>query len=194
MINLLLTFIVGMIPYSKVDTPIIEVYPKATPEILEMCNRVDMAEASNEPFDGKVAVISALIDRVLSPDYPNTFEECIDGQFSVQDNENLLKNVRTQSDGHLAILIFSLLICIGLEQNITIILRILIQKLGIITSIQRRNMNKRQTKKVICPHGYYKHEKQFMKSHIILYITVPRIRQRDKWIHKTITSELKKLK
>lgn len=55
-------------------------------------------------------------------------------------------------------------------------------------------MNKRQTKKVICPHGYYKHEKQFMKSHIILYITVPRIRQRDKWRHKTITSELKKLK
>ena len=86
MINLILTFIVGMIPYNKVDTPIIEVYPKATPEILEMCDRVDMAEASNEPFDGKVAVISTLIDRVLSPDYPNTFEECIDGQFSVQDN------------------------------------------------------------------------------------------------------------
>ncbi len=52
-------------------------------------------------------------------------------------------------------------------------------------------MNKRQAKKVICPHGYYKYEKQFMKNHIILYITVPRIRQRDKWRHKTITSDLK---
>lgn len=86
MINLILTFFVGMIPLGQVEQPVLFLCPKATPEIIEMCERVDMSEASNEPFDGKVAVISTLINRVLSPDYPNTFEECIDGQFSISDN------------------------------------------------------------------------------------------------------------
>ena len=76
-----------MIPYGHMNEgTILMVVPEATEETLLEVERVVAAEAMNEPYDGQVAVAEALINRVLSPDYPNTFKECIDGQFSVQDN------------------------------------------------------------------------------------------------------------
>lgn len=87
MINLILTLFVGMIPLGQVQNePVLFLCPKATEETLAEVERVVAAEAMNEPYDGQVAVAEALINRVLSTDYPNTFSECIEGQFSTQDN------------------------------------------------------------------------------------------------------------
>lgn len=83
MINLILTFMVGMIPYGKIETPVLLLLPKATPENIALVEQTVSEEAIGEPYDGQVAVASTIINRVMSPDYPNTFKEVIvDGQFA----------------------------------------------------------------------------------------------------------------
>ena len=87
MINLIFALVIGFIPVEQVyDRPVLFLCPKATEETLEEVERVVASEALNEPYDGQVAVAETLINRVLTPDFPNTFKECIDGQFSTQDN------------------------------------------------------------------------------------------------------------
>ena len=89
MINLILTLFVGMIPYGQVQNgPVLFLLPKATPENIALVEQVVAEESIGEPYDGQVAVAATVINRLLSPDYPNTFEELIiDGQFATSNSK-----------------------------------------------------------------------------------------------------------
>ncbi len=55
---------------------------------LEMLAQLVEAEAGNQPFEGKCLVVDVILNRVESPDFPDSIEEVIfqDGQFSVIKN------------------------------------------------------------------------------------------------------------
>jgi hypothetical protein len=55
---------------------------------LEILAQLVEAEAGNQPFEGKCLVVDTILNRVESPDFPNTISEVIfqDGQFSVVKN------------------------------------------------------------------------------------------------------------
>lgn len=55
---------------------------------LELLAQLVEAEAGNQPFEGKCLVADVILNRVESPDFPNTISEVIfqDGQFSVITN------------------------------------------------------------------------------------------------------------
>lgn len=55
---------------------------------MELIAQLVEAEAGNQPFEGKCLVVDVVLNRVASPDFPNTVEEVIyqDGQFSVINN------------------------------------------------------------------------------------------------------------
>lgn len=55
---------------------------------LDLLARVVRAEAQTEPFEGKVAVADVVLNRVESPEFPNTVREVIyePGQFQPIDN------------------------------------------------------------------------------------------------------------
>lgn len=55
---------------------------------LELLAQLVEAEAGNQPFEGKCLVVDVVLNRVESPDFPNTISEVIfqDGQFSVITN------------------------------------------------------------------------------------------------------------
>lgn len=55
---------------------------------MEMLAQLVEAEAGNQPFEGKCLVVDVILNRVESPDFPDTIEEVIfqDGQFSVITN------------------------------------------------------------------------------------------------------------
>lgn len=55
---------------------------------LELLAQLVEAEAGNQDFDGKCMVVDVVLNRVESPDFPNTISEVIfqDGQFSVITN------------------------------------------------------------------------------------------------------------
>ena len=52
---------------------------------LELLAQLVEAEAGNQSFEGKCLVVDVILNRVESPDFPDTIEEVIfqDGQFSV---------------------------------------------------------------------------------------------------------------
>lgn len=52
---------------------------------MELISQLVEAEAGNQPFEGKCLVADVILNRVDSPDFPNTIEEVIfqDNQFSV---------------------------------------------------------------------------------------------------------------
>lgn len=55
---------------------------------MELLAQLVEAEAGNQPFEGKCLVVDVILNRVESPDFPNSIEEVIfqDGQFSVVTN------------------------------------------------------------------------------------------------------------
>lgn len=55
---------------------------------LELLAQLVEAEAGNQDFEGKCLVVDVVLNRVESPDFPNTISEVIfqDGQFSVITN------------------------------------------------------------------------------------------------------------
>lgn len=55
---------------------------------LELLAQLVEAEAGNQEFEGKCMVVDVVLNRVESPDFPNTISEVIfqDGQFSVIKN------------------------------------------------------------------------------------------------------------
>ena len=52
---------------------------------MELLAQLVEAEAGNQPFEGKCLIVDVVINRVESPDFPNTISEVIfqEGQFSV---------------------------------------------------------------------------------------------------------------
>lgn len=48
-----------------------------TEDDIYLMSQVVYAESKGEPFDGKVAVASVILNRVLSPQFPNTVQEVI---------------------------------------------------------------------------------------------------------------------
>ena len=75
----------GVIAFEDTDEQIEE-------EILlgemELLSQLVEAEAGNQSFEGKCLVVDVVLNRVESPDFPNTISEVIfqDGQFSVIKN------------------------------------------------------------------------------------------------------------
>ena len=55
---------------------------------MELISQLVEAEAGNQDFEGKCLVVDVVLNRVESPDFPNTVEEVIfqEGQFSVTTN------------------------------------------------------------------------------------------------------------
>ena len=55
---------------------------------MELAAQLVEAEAGNQSFDGKCAIVDVLLNRLESPDFPDTMEEVIfqEGQFSVITN------------------------------------------------------------------------------------------------------------
>ena len=55
---------------------------------MELLAQLVEAEAGNQPFEGKCLVVDVILNRVESPDFPDTIEEVIfqKGQFSVTTN------------------------------------------------------------------------------------------------------------
>lgn len=55
---------------------------------MELISQLVEAEAGNQPIEGKRLVVDVILNRVESPDFPNTVEEVIfqEGQFSVVKN------------------------------------------------------------------------------------------------------------
>ena len=55
---------------------------------MELLAQLVEAEAGNQPFEGKCLIVDVVLNRVESPDFPNTITEVIfdDGQFSVIKN------------------------------------------------------------------------------------------------------------
>ena len=55
---------------------------------MELMAQLVEAEAGNQDFEGKCLVVDVLLNRLESPDFPNTVEEVIfqEGQFSVTKN------------------------------------------------------------------------------------------------------------
>ena len=55
---------------------------------MELIAQLVEAEAGNQDFEGKCLVVDVILNRVESPDFPDTVEEVIfqDGQFSVIEN------------------------------------------------------------------------------------------------------------
>ncbi len=55
---------------------------------MEVLAQLVEAEAGNQPFEGKCLVVDVILNRVESPDFPNTISEVIfqEGQFSVIKN------------------------------------------------------------------------------------------------------------
>lgn len=55
---------------------------------MELAAQLVEAEAGNQSFEGKCAVVDVLLNRIKSPDFPDTMEEVIfqEGQFSVVTN------------------------------------------------------------------------------------------------------------
>lgn len=68
-----------------------------TEEDLNLMSQIVYAESKGEPYEGKVAVASVILNRVLDPHFPNTVKEVIfqpnafscvvNGQISVEPNE-----------------------------------------------------------------------------------------------------------
>jgi N-acetylmuramoyl-L-alanine amidase len=48
-----------------------------TQEDIYLMSQIVYAESKGEPFEGKIAVASVILNRVLSPGFPNTVEEVI---------------------------------------------------------------------------------------------------------------------
>ena len=55
---------------------------------MELLAQLVEAEAGNQPFEGKCLVVDVILNRVESPEFPDTISEVIfaDGQFSVVKN------------------------------------------------------------------------------------------------------------
>lgn len=79
--------------YLAVVTP-----PQFTAEELYLAAQLVDAEAGNEEPEGVDAVASVLLNRILSPKYPNTVSEVVfqSGQFSVVRDESFLETVPNQ--------------------------------------------------------------------------------------------------
>ncbi len=48
-----------------------------TKEDLDLMSKIVYAESKGEPYEGKVAVASVILNRVLSPEFPNSIKEVI---------------------------------------------------------------------------------------------------------------------
>lgn len=76
---------------------------------IELLARVIHGEARGEPFIGQVAVGAVVVNRVLSPEFPNTISEVIyqgkqfsavaDGQFNLSPNETAYRAAREAING-----------------------------------------------------------------------------------------------
>lgn len=85
------------------DTSYVEVFSDnnefvyLTEDDIYLMSQVVYAESKGEPFEGKVAVASVILNRVISPQFPNSVQEVIfqpyafscivDGQISVEPTE-----------------------------------------------------------------------------------------------------------
>lgn len=68
---------------------------------MDLLQRVIMAEAGREPYEGKIAVGAVIINRILSPQFPNTlreviyakdqFEPTVDGSLFNEPNRDSIK-------------------------------------------------------------------------------------------------------
>lgn len=75
-----------------------------------LMSQIVYAESKGEPFQGKVAVASVILNRVLSPDFPNTIEgvvfqpyafSCvIDGQINVEPSQECFNAVYEAVNGN----------------------------------------------------------------------------------------------
>ena len=72
------------IPERPVQKPILTL----TTEEKDLLARLVMAEARGEPFEGKVAVVAVVLNRIKHPSFPNTVREVImePGQFLSVEN------------------------------------------------------------------------------------------------------------
>lgn len=68
-------------------------------EKVNLLARLIDAESGGEPYEGKLAVGNVVMNRVLSPDFPNTLEEVIfaPGQFCVVRNGSIYKQPGEES-------------------------------------------------------------------------------------------------
>jgi N-acetylmuramoyl-L-alanine amidase len=71
----------------------------ASSEEKDLLARLVRAEAEGEPYAGKVAVATVVLNRVDSPDFPNTVKEVIyqSGQFTPVDNGEINKTADSES-------------------------------------------------------------------------------------------------
>jgi N-acetylmuramoyl-L-alanine amidase len=86
-------FIQSRLSYGLEKTGVEEVIEKQnwdpywgryTKEEITLLEKIVMAEAYGEPFEGKVAVVNVILNRVNSPCYPDTIKEVVfqPGQFN----------------------------------------------------------------------------------------------------------------
>lgn len=90
------SFASGFVEVGQYGRPFVLSYEDTEEQIAEEILLGDMelvaqlveAEAGNQCFDGKCAIVDVLLNRLESPDFPNTMEEVIfqEGQFSVITN------------------------------------------------------------------------------------------------------------
>lgn len=90
------SFASGFVEVGQYGRPFVISYEDTEEQIAEEILLGDMelvaqlveAEAGNQCFDGKCAIVDVLLNRLESPDFPNTMEEVIfqEGQFSVITN------------------------------------------------------------------------------------------------------------
>ena len=87
------SFASGFVEVGQYGRPFVLAYEDTEEQIAEEILLGDMelvaqlveAEAGNQSFDGKCAIVDVLLNRLESPDFPDTMEEVIfqEGQFSV---------------------------------------------------------------------------------------------------------------
>lgn len=81
-----------------------------TQDDIYLMSQIVYAESKGEPFEGKVAVASVILNRVLSPNFPNTVEEVvfqrnafscvIDNEINVSPSQECFDAVYEAISGH----------------------------------------------------------------------------------------------
>lgn len=90
------SFASGFVEVGQYGRPFVIAYEDTEEQIaeeillgnMELAAQLVEAEAGNQSFDGKCAIVDVLLNRLESPDFPDTMEEVIfqEGQFSVTTN------------------------------------------------------------------------------------------------------------
>lgn len=89
---------------------VVEVFNSSTKKVyltesdINLMAKVVFAESNGEPYTGKIAVASVILNRVISPNFPNTIKEVITQKnaFSCVVNGNI--NVTPNSDSYNAVM------------------------------------------------------------------------------------------